>query len=374
MKPKNSLTPSLPDTVELTIDSLSYNGGRGVGRTDGVVIFVPGTAPGDRVRVRLTVRKPRFAEADLLEILEPSSVRRTPPCPVAGRCGGCSWQHVSYSAQVEQKKKILNDSLRRLQGFEVLPFLAAPAEFHYRNRIQLQIQNGRYGFFGKRSHELVAIEECWIAEPALNEKMRGLSLSDLSHNRRLEIALGEDNKLHLTTGDRDPEAALFSQVNRAQNLVLQQRILQLVQIRPDWLMDLYAGAGNLTLPLVTHFPSVPLLAAELSRASVERGKAKAPAILWRVGDVAKVLRGERPRSGSGLIVLDPPRPGCEIEVIEQLKRHRPQQIIYVSCNPSTFARDAERLLPDYRLEKVQGLDMFPQTEHVELIASLRAAH
>jgi 23S rRNA (uracil1939-C5)-methyltransferase len=356
------------------IDSLSYNGGRGVGRHDGMVVFVPGTAPGDRVRVRVTERKPRFMEAELLEILEPSPQRRTPPCPVANRCGGCSWQHVNYAAQVEQKEKILRDSLRRLKGFEWLPFLAAPEEFHYRNRIQLQIQGSRRGFFAKRSRDLVEIEKCWIAEEALNKKLSQLTAAETANTRRLELALTQSGGIAVHSGERAPEEALFSQVNRAQNEILKRRVLELIAGAPEWIMDLYAGSGNITLPLAQKYPEVPVTGVELSRDSVARGKAANEKIEWIAGDVGRALTKLEPRKGRGLIVLDPPRPGCDQAVIEQVLRHRPAQIIYVSCNPTTFARDAERLAPGYLLECVQGLDMFPQTEHVELLASLRAAH
>lgn len=372
MTKKNSLTAKESETFELTIDSLSYNGGRGVGRYDGVVVFVPGTAPGDRVRVRVTERKPRFLEAELLEILEPSPHRRTPPCPVANRCGGCSWQHVNYDEQVRQKEKILRDSLRRVQPAEWLAFLKAPEEFHYRNRIQLQIQNGKRGFFSKRSRDLVEVEKCWIAEPGLNEKIRSLTAQETGDARKVEIALTEAGDVTATAGERDPHAALFSQVNRAQNKVLQERVLELSRPGAEWVMDLYAGSGNLTLPLAARFPDAHVTGVELSRVSVERARAKDSRIEWHAGDVAAVLKRFKPPAGAGLIVVDPPRTGCESEVIQQLMRLRPRQIVYVSCNPSTFARDAERLSSHYQLEKVQGLDMFPQTEHVELIASFRA--
>jgi 23S rRNA (uracil1939-C5)-methyltransferase len=370
LNPKNSPTP---DIFELTIDSLSYSGGRGVGRHDGVVVFVADTAPGDRVRVRVTERKPRFLQAELIEILEPSSSRRQPPCPVAGRCGGCSWQHVSYAEQVVQKEKILRDSLRKLTGFQALPFLAAPREFHYRNRIQLQIQNGKSGFFAKRTRDLVSFEKCWIAEDAINAKMAQLSAEEIGDARRVELALTDDGRLEVMAGERDPEAALFSQVNTSQNEVLKRRVLELIALKPDWIMDLYCGAGNLTFPLAGKFPGVPMTAVELSRSSIARARRQNQTVDWREGDVANVLSQISPRAGAGLVILDPPRVGCEASVMEQMRRHRPQQIIYVSCNPTTFARDAERLQPQFRLESVQGLDMFPQTEHVELIASLRAA-
>jgi 23S rRNA (uracil1939-C5)-methyltransferase len=326
------------------------------------VVFVPGTAPQDLVRVRITSKKAKFWEGELVEVLNPSPMRREPPCPVANRCGGCSWQHVVYSEQVEQKKKILAASLRPLQKiaqWEWLPFVQAPGEFHYRNRVQLQIRGGKKGFFAKRTNDLVETDECWIADEAINRKLKNYKIQD------------GVSRIELTMKD----AADFSQVNEQQNLKMKELVTGRVSIEPEWIMDLYSGSGNLTFPLAERFPSVPFTAVELSATAVERGKKSGPAIDWRAGDVGNVLAQMQPRKGRGLVVLDPPRAGCTPDVVAQLLRHSPKQIVYVSCNPTTFSRDCVKFVESgaYKLETVQGLDMFPQTEHVELIASLCSA-
>ncbi len=322
-----------------------------------------------------------------MQIIEPSNARRKPPCPVADRCGGCSWQHVDYSVQIQQKEKILRDSLRKiekLQTFKWGEFIPAPDEFHYRNRVQLQVRAGKFGFFSKGTRDLVAIGRCWIAEDKINHQMAKLTPAELN-TTRLEIAVRPDGETVMMSDQRDPEEALFSQVNTAQNTRLIELMLAATHVKPDWVMDLYCGSGNLTVPLARKFPGIPLTAVDLSRSSIERASrlesgarpsAQNPhPVKFHAGDVAKVLAQIPVSSGTGLIVLDPPRTGCEPEVIEQILRHRPKQILYISCNPTTFARDVERLLihPQFRVESVQGLDMFPQTEHVELISSLCTA-
>lgn len=334
------------------------------------MVFVSATAPGDVAKVKITAKKSKFWEGELIELIKPSPHRRTPPCPVAGRCGGCAWQHLVYSEQVIQKENILRNSFKKLKNFEWRSFLTAPEEFHYRNRIQLQVRDGQKGFFALRTRELVAIDECYIAESALNKKMKSLSAEDLQA-RKIELALNEAGDVLVMPGERDPEAALFAQVNRAQNAVLKKETLAAVNVNPDWLMDLYAGSGNLTVPLHERYPTTPLLAVELSKTAVERGRKNLSKVEWLAGDVARVLKKRQRPKGVGLVVLDPPRLGCSAEVIVELLRLRPQQIIYISCNPMTFARDAERLVAEgaYRLDHVRGLDMFPQTEHVEVISS-----
>lgn len=327
------------------------------------------------MRVQVTLKKPRFWEGEVVEILKSSRFRRKAPCPVAGPCGGCSWQHVTYEGQLFQKQKILEDSLRQLSKvseWEWLPLLPAAEEFHYRNRIQIQVRNGKPGFFSKRSHDLVPIERCLIAEEPINVKLKEVSGAAVS--RRFEIAVNENGEVLVMPEERDPEAALFSQVNRAQNQILKTRVAGLISGNPDWIFDLYSGAGNLTFPIAERFPEAAILSVDLSRAAIQRGEAAGaafPKIQWLAGDVGRVLKKQTPQSGHGLIVLDPPRMGCTHEVLAQVLRHKPKQIIYVSCNPTTFARDALKLVEAFKLERVQGLDMFPQTEHVELISSFQ---
>lgn len=387
MRPKNSRTnrpravpqASLPvEIIELTIESLSYHGGRGVGRFEGLVVFVGDVVPQDVVKARVSLKKSRLWEAELTEVIKPSPFRRTPPCPVANRCGGCSWQQVSYEQQITQKEKIIRDSLRGLVQYgawEHLPILQAKDEFHYRNRIQVHFRNGRPGFFAAKSRDLVAIEKCYIADERLNTKLREVQAAD---GTKVEIALNERGEVLVMAGERDPESALFAQVNQAQNEVLKARVLEMISTEADWVMDLYAGSGNLTFPLAERFPDKSLTAIELSKSAADRGRTlsgKYPGLHWLAADVGEGLKQIKNLSGRGLVVLDPPRTGVSQQVCDELLRLRPQQIIYVSCNPTTFARDVEKLVAHgrYRLEKVQGLDMFPQTEHIELIASLCAA-
>jgi 23S rRNA (uracil1939-C5)-methyltransferase len=273
---------------------------------------------------------------------------------------------------VEQKQGILESSLRglrKLNDFKVLPLLAAEEEFNYRNRIQIQVRGGKFGFFAKGTNDLVEVRECWISDPEINVRLRALTAADAAGATRVELALLQSGGVSAVGGRRAPEIAVFAQVNRAQNEVLKSHVLAAIHGRPQWIFDLYAGSGNLTEPLAAQFVSSSITAVELSRSAVERATVRAD---WRVGDVGKVLAQMAVPPGDGLIVLDPPRNGCETNVTDQLIRFRPKQIVYVSCNPSTFARDAERMVKSglYALEAVQGLDMFPQTEHVELIASL----
>jgi len=160
--------------ITLTIDSLAF-GGNGVGRCEGKAIFVPDTAPGDTVRCRIRRNKGRYAEAELVEVIDPSPLRRTPPCPYAGRCGGCQWQHLDDAAQSDWKARLFADTLSRHAGVDggVKPFVAAPEPFAYRSRIQFkcrQSENGFVlGFYRKGSHYVIDIDACPVADRRIND-------------------------------------------------------------------------------------------------------------------------------------------------------------------------------------------------------------
>ncbi|MGH7858630.1 MAG: 23S rRNA (uracil(1939)-C(5))-methyltransferase RlmD, partial [Candidatus Binatia bacterium] len=301
----------MSDVFDCTIESLSY-GVFGVARTDRGVVMIPGTAPGDVVRARIVAEKRDYREAELVEILRPSPERRTPPCRYVPECGGCQWQHVSYPAQLAAKEALLRGALVRIGGFspeelDLRPVVASP-EWAYRHRVTLRVDGEqRLGFYRHRSHRLVEIAECLIADATVNahlatarEWLRGVSTTV----RRLEIAAaggdeavfvgncegafrhdGEYHEKFLRAHPKvrgivlfgggwrrsfgEPRVELelpglalearggFSQVNPAANRRLVETVLELAGPRADdRALDLYCGAGNLTLPLAGRVASV----------------------------------------------------------------------------------------------------------------------
>lgn len=335
-----------------------------------MVVFVPWTAPGDRVIVEIIENKKRFLEAELVEILSPSRHRHEPQCSVFGRCGGCTWQHVDYPEQVQQKNQILKSALKKWDaGYELREFLPSPEDYRYRNRIQVNKSGSSVGFFARSSREIVDISDCPITEKALAEKIPSL------HDRedgRYEISRRIDGSVVIEGGRRSPEANLFSQVNTKQNeLMIANLMAWARELSFESVWDLYCGSGNLTLPLWEHFPDAKITGVELSAESIRQAQKKTPEIAWHAQDVAKFLKLQKPLANL-LVVLDPPRVGADEEVVRQLGRLKPDHLLYVSCNPMTFFRDASRLKTfGFELDRVQGFDMFPQTEHVELMSLFR---
>jgi len=267
-------------SFDLTIDSLAYQGA-GVGRYGGKVVFVPFTAPGDRVRVRPVADHGSYMRAELLEVLLPSPGRVEPPCPHFGVCGGCQWQHVAYPQQLEAKRAIVADALRRIGGAdaEIRSVIPSPLPYGYRSRVRFHLDaRGRVGFYRRATHEVIEIERCPLLDERLNGAVPGL------HGRRgpaaIELRVGDD-------GEVGPADGLpFGQVNAAVNALLMGCLKARVAAAfgPGSrlaILDLYCGDGNLSLPLATAGRSI--VGYDLSRSAVAAARARTLAIRRRSG-------------------------------------------------------------------------------------------
>jgi len=390
------------------------------------VIFVPNAAPGDRVRVRIVEQHGNYARATLVHRCSAGPTYREPPCPWIAACGGCPWQHVDYATQLAAKDLNVRESLKRIAGVtpaRPLPIVAAPGEWGYRHRIRLHTAaGGGLGFRRTRSHQLVPIEHCLIAEPALSAVLaplralmakmttqvdeievmsngRGAVVVDAHARGRfrepdgatvrewLRATLGVagigirgrewsrhfgDIRVEVVSETGTPpavqRAGTFTQVNPAANLLLVRTVVDLVGAsRP--VLDLFCGAGNLSLPLARVATSV--VAVDHDARGVADGAASAAAagltnVRFDVGAADRFLR-RRGLAGADVVVLDPPRIGAAA-VAAQLARLKPARIVYVSCEPTTLARDARTLVAaGYIVDRVQPIDLFPQTEHVETV-------
>lgn len=425
-------TLSAPGESEPSIDitALSY-GPYGIGRLNGKAIMVPHTAPGDRIVARLVDSQQHYAIAAMVRMIHPSALRQTPPCPYVGRCGGCSWQHLRYETQLRAKQQSVEDALRRigrLDDFEIRPIIAALDPYRYRRRIRLQATNAkRLGLYGAASHDLVEIDSCAIADDRLNSTLAPLRrwLAEInSAIEQLEIIAGDGSdelvvvaRIHspLDPGDEpscaglidgrdlirglivlDPQerktwgepwitvkltdalsvtldADVFTQVNAAGNRQMISELLAVADFRvDDQVLELYSGAGNFTLPMATRVEKI--VAVEGHRQAVANGKLNAQKyrldnIDWQCAAVPQaVARLKRQRRRFSKIVLDPPRAGAK-GVITELAALGAEMICYLSCNPTTMARDLAALAArGYKLRLVQPIDFFPHTFHVESLA------
>lgn len=385
--------------LELRIEAIAY-GGEGVGRYGGLVVFVPLAAPGDLVRVRVIERKKNYARARIQEVIEASPQRVLPACGHFGVCGGCQLQHLSYKAQLEAKAQIVLDALRRIGGIEWphdVPVKHAD-EYGYRARASVKVNPPAVGFNQSGSRAICDVENCPVLLPELNDALRmlhdkvgtegnGLTCGEVA------IAVGENGIAFAPPVAGLPGGLLKRTVGGAEywfaasgffqgNAKLLEGLVTLAvgERSGSLAVDLYAGVGLFTIQLSKRFErvigvesdarAVSVASRNLSAAgasNVEFNCALAEEWLTEYAKGAYGGKENRP----DLIVLNPPRTGAQ-SAVKGIATVRPNTVVYVSCDPPTLARDLATLTGGgYQIESLTALDMFPQTFHVETVASLK---
>lgn len=341
-------------------------GGDGVGRDEsGRVTFVPRTAVGDRVEVKLVEEKKKFARGEVTRVVEPSRDRVAPPCPhFREGCGGCQWQHITREAQLAAKQAIVEGALRKL-GVKIEPVADPAPPYGWRRRARFHVEAGVQGLYALDSHRLIPIDRCPQLEPALDDARRGLSQMQLPVDGELAIARSTTGKVAIGDQQIEIEPGLvvrardFAQASVAGNAKLVELVRAAVGKGTGKLLELYAGAGNFTRFFIEDGWDV--LASDVA-------KPLKPPARFEVGQASQVL--SRVKGPVDIIVLDPPRTGAA-EAVPGILKQRPSKIVYVSCDPSTLARDAEALVAGgYRVDRVSPVDLMPQTSHVEVVLSL----
>jgi tRNA/tmRNA/rRNA uracil-C5-methylase (TrmA/RlmC/RlmD family) len=372
------LTPG--QKLNLKIEDIAF-GGEGVARWEDFVVFVPFVANGEEVEAEITEVKKRFARAKLLRILTPSPERVEPGCRYFGACGGCQYQHLAYATQLRIKHKQIVDLFQRIGGFDgsrIAPVIPCPQPYAYRNRLMIRSQWNRpeqklnIGFVRWDGGLVEDIEECQIAEPALNEQIR---------NARAHPPPKGGLKLVLRIPPEGWEVPpdSFFQNNFLLLPKLVETIRELVRRGPArHLIDLYCGVGFFGIELADVVES--FVGVEYDRLAIQAARRNATAHGRNNGEflsataeeaLAGVLNRFSPAATT--VLLDPPRKGCRPEILPLLREARPAQVIYVSCHPATMARDLNVLCQEgvFELAQLLPLDMFPQTQHVECVADLR---
>ena len=364
---------SVGQEVELSIDRLSYGGGRGVSRHLGLVIFIPFTAPGDTVTARILKIKKNFAEAQLVKVLKPSPHRVQAPCKVFGQCGGCQWQHIEASEQIHQKQNIIEHSLSRLCESKniITPIIFTSKNYRYRNRIQVHKKQNLVGFHSLQSHNIIPITDCLISDSRLSDQFQ--TIKSKKADGRYEIGLTPEEKIFISSSSAQTHNK-FAQVNTEINQHMISWVKEQASLTtPNTVFDLYCGSGNFvdSLPL-TKGPNY--IGVELNPKSVTQAKQLFKShthIQFYAQDVADYLKTTESLPENSLILVDPPRKGLHPQVILELKRLRPSHIIYISCHLETLKRDLNKLSESYQIQQIQGFDMFPQTDHIETACLLR---
>ncbi len=350
------------ESLRLTVGDVAY-GGDGVARAEGRVVFVPFTIPGEEVTVRLGKRKKHFAEAALLAVETPSNDRVEPRCPYFTRCGGCRYQHIEYGRQLAIKSAQVEQTLRRigrLAEVPMRPIVPSPLPYGYRSRIRVHVEGGSIGFYGFGSREIVDIESCPISSDAVNETLRAFRSGPAPEEG--------DHTL------REPGRAEFFEQTNAGVAAAMLEVLEGLVLRGQLLLiDAYCGGGFFAKRLRPLFDRV--IGIEAHPSAVDRARRDAaPGETYVSGDVGLRLGAILAQSDLArtTLILDPPAAGLPRAVIDLLLASPPAEVLYVSCDAATMARDLALLSAVYALDSVTPLDMFPQTADIEVIARLRS--
>jgi 23S rRNA (uracil1939-C5)-methyltransferase len=412
------MTPVVP----LEIESIAA-GGDGVARRNGLVVFVPRTAPGDLITARVS-GKGTFARGSLRALTRPSPDRIEPACRhyTRDRCGGCQLQHLTYEAQLKAKQRIIRDALERIgkRGIPLPEVRPSPTEWRYRTKLTLAIRRNTSGGWIAGLHQyddpsrVFALEDCPITSKTIVAVWREiLAHADLfpeSPSLRGSVRIWEKGAAFVLSGgtrftrarelfdavssvtamwweddsglrqmigdrraatDRESPVASFAQVNPPMAAELLELVMdKIVSRSPTSLVDAYSGAGEVAIELAAR--GIRVTAIELDPDASAWCASRLPegsaAVCARVEDA---LGATLP---ADVLLLNPPRAGVDERVCALLEAQsiKPHSVIYVSCNPATLARDLSRL-PSYRIGSVTGFDMFPQTAHVETVAELEPA-
>lgn len=426
-------------------------GGMGVARIDGRVVFVHGALRGEKCRVLILKTLKSVAFAKVLEVVEPSCTRVTPDCPYFPRCGGCTYRHMSYEEELRLKKLRVQDNLARIggSGVTVEEILGAADTLRYRNKAQYPVsKDGKVGFYRARTHEVIECEHCLLVKPeadaaagALRKYMRRCRVAGYDEKtgrglvRHLYVrsnAAGESLVCVLVNGNELPQeetlVALlrgacpkcrgivlgtntkkgnvilgdryrtlwgedrledtlcgkrfrlsvpsFYQVNRAQAERLYAKAIEFADLTgQETVLDLYCGAGTITLALSDHAKRVlgaeivPEAIDDARENAVRNGVKNVEFFCGDASDVAKKLAQEHLRPD--VITVDPPRKGLAADVVESIAAMQPERVVYVSCDSATMARDVKRFAElGYTVTRAAAVDMFPRADHVEVVCRL----
>ncbi|MFZ3064528.1 MAG: 23S rRNA (uracil(1939)-C(5))-methyltransferase RlmD [Nitrospirota bacterium] len=426
--------------IELHIERLVY-GGKGLGRYNNMVVFVPDVITGEQALVEIRTRKKDYAEAELIKVLEPSPHRITPPCPIYHDCGGCQWMHMDYPFQVQAKREIVAETLKKglkTEDIAVPPLIPSSTPLNYRQRVQFKVKhkNGNYtlGYYKQETHQLVDVDECLLLRPLLNKALKKirelLNSGKITQLKNLEelhmhcssdemaiafilyadgISKDELNNLFKEIKETVSEAAgiifidkykkriiagnpfieeelqgisfrisadSFSQIDWEQNKSLVKLALDYIgDMQYNNGLDLFCGIGNFTLFIAKNADNV--IGIDSGKTAINDAEYNSKKNLikntsFMYNDV-KYRMASLLAEGScfDLVLIDPPRTGVGKESVNLIADFQPSKIIYISCNPVTLSRDiAHFKAKGYEIKRLQAVDMFPQTYHIETVAEL----
>ena len=407
--------------IELEIATLT-NLGSGLGRVsvdhprgrlENWVVMIPFTLPGERVRVRVFRNHKNYSEADVVEVLKPSPDRIEAPCPLFGRCGGCQYQHLSYAGQLVWKRRQVAELLEHMAevDFPVETVIGSPKEWGYRSKITPHFAAPRnrdgddvtpatiperempIGFLRQGTRfDIVDVPQCLIATEAINARLTAVRAEVRARAAAGGYERGATLLLREASGEvvTDYDAVIVETVGALKLRFLARDFFQnnpfilpaftqyvreqAASTQARFLVDAYCGSGLFALTAAPAFEQVT--GVEISETSVAFARENASAngianARFQAGDAARIFEGLTFPAAETVVVIDPPRKGCDASFLSQLFNYGPRAVVYVSCDPATQMRDLKLFIAaGYELKRVQPFDLFPQTRHLECVITL----
>jgi 23S rRNA (uracil1939-C5)-methyltransferase/tRNA (uracil-5-)-methyltransferase len=388
--------------LEVTITNIT-NEGMGVARDNGWVIFIPHVVLNEKIRCRIFRNHKNYSDADLIEVLTPSPQRIPPPCPSFGQCGGCQYQHMTMEAQLELKRQQVSELLLRLAHIDhpVEPVIPSPQLWNYRSKITPHYPSAHssvpheqtpIGFLRQGTrNQVIDIPNCLIAKDELNIAFqnkrqhfyqsprqnpngatwlfRAAQNGVLTDPKALAIEKVLGNELEFLAGD------FFQNNPYLLDSFVQYSIDAAKSSGAKYLIDAYCGSGLFALCAAPHFEKV--IGIEISESAVQQAtrnaaKNKLDHCQFLAADASQLFQlTQLPAGSDTAVIIDPPRAGCSESFLNQLFTYSPRSVVYISCKPATQMRDLTHFIQaGYTLQKVQPIDLFPQTKHLECVITL----
>lgn len=415
-------TIKIDEIYDVKITSLE-NEGAGVCKINGMIVFVPKTLPGEKVRIRITEKKKNFARGKIVEILESSDKRIESKCPYYEECGGCNLRHQTSKENLKFKKEKVENALKRIGKLNVKVEDTVPSfkEDNYRNKVSFKVEDDRIGFYGEGTYQLIDINYCFLAQKQINDLLSVIkkylkinkneiknitirygnamdellidiySLNDKDIKILDYLTTNINNLISIIFNDKvvygngyikeisnglmfDVSAKSFFQVNSVQTEKLYDEIVKVANLsKDDVVLDLYCGTGTITSIISKHVKKV--IGIEIVEDAIFNAKKNLKInninnVKFICGDAAKEI--SKIKEKVDVVIVDPPRKGIDRKAIAIMKKLSPKKIVYVSCNPVTMARDLSYLNDLYDVKKVIPVDMFPNTSHVECVCVLNS--
>jgi len=364
---ENIFTSRENSSTAQTVTVTGYgSGGEGIARLeDGRVVFIPNSARGDILEIKLTEEQARNARAEILRILTPSPHRITPDCQYFPGCGGCDFRHITYEEELNAKLRRVNDALQRIgrQNIQATEILHTGQINGYRNKAVLHSDGKKLGFYRAKSHGIISIDHCMLLKDDLNNVLKSLKpggdITLRSGRNGIEPPLEEklDGLVFEISG--------FFQVNTEAALLLYRKAREYAKLaKNETLVDMYCGVGTLTLFVGRDAGRAIGVEQNSSAVKSARKNAKRNGLSNIEFINADAAKWEPELKNPDCIIVDPPRKGLSPGAINKIIELSPNRIVYISCDPATLARDM-RLLKDYSASEICAIDMFPRTANVE---------